>query len=68
MTQTEYNLKPCPFCGAPAYMWKCNMATYIQCSKWNTSDDLGHLVQVSRRTEEEAVAVWNTRIESEGKE
>lgn len=58
----EQKLLPCPFCGGEAFIWQTNKATYIQCEKWNTSDDNGHLVQVSAKTRDEAVAKWQGRF------
>ena len=54
-------LKGCPFCGADAFMWRTNHHVYIQCDKFNASDNHGHMVQVSARTEEEAILKWNDR-------
>ena len=54
-------LKPCPFCGAKAFMWKTNSHTYIQCDRFTASDTAGHLVQVSERTEKDAIEAWNRR-------
>ena len=60
MNVTVSNLKPCPFCGAEAYMWSWNYGTAIQCSKFNTNT---HLIQVRGKTEEEAIEQWNMRME-----
>lgn len=51
------NLKPCPFCNAPANMWQTNYATYIQCEQF----DKQHVVQISAKTEVKAIALWNKR-------
>ena len=60
----ENELKKCPFCGADAFMWRTNHYVYIQCEKYNAIERSGqHLVQVSGRTEEEAVRRWNNRGE-----
>lgn len=55
-------LTPCPFCGGRAFVWQSNKATYIQCEFWNTSDENGHLVQVSAKTREDAVKKWQGRF------
>lgn len=57
----KVELKPCPFCGAEAYMWKTDKFTCIQCDNFSSSVIGGHLVQISERTEEEAVKKWNRR-------
>lgn len=54
-------LKPCPFCGGKANIWRTNYHVYIDCENFNVSDPDGHLVQVSANTEEEAVKRWNRR-------
>lgn len=53
------NLKPCPFCGAEAYMWSWNYGTAIQCSKFNCDT---HLIQVRGQTSAEAIERWNARV------
>jgi hypothetical protein len=58
----KIELKSCPFCGAKAFMWKTNHHTYIQCDNSSPPDTEGHFVQVSERTEEEAVKKWNRRV------
>ena len=58
-------LKPCPFCGAKAFMWKTNRHTYIQCDRFTASDTAGHLVQVSERTEKDTIEAWNMRKHEE---
>lgn len=55
-------LKPCPFCGAEAYMWSWNYGTTIQCSNFNSHN---HVILVSAETSAEAIARWNAR-EAEG--
>lgn len=49
-------LKPCPFCGASAKLWRWNGGTRIDCSEW---DSKKHLVGVYGKTDEEAVENWN---------
>ncbi len=56
---TDEQLKPCPFCGKPANMWKTNYATYIECLEY----DQWHRVQISARTENQAISWWNLRSE-----
>ena len=57
-------LKRCPFCGAEPKKWSWNYGTAIQCSNFSTSNGEGHTIQVSAKTEEEAIAKWNTRYKS----
>ena len=54
-------LKPCPFCGAEAFMWRTNHRVFIQCSEYNANS---HLVEVRATSEEEAVELWNRRIDN----
>lgn len=60
---TNYNLKPCPFCGAEAHMWKWSGGVRIDCSKWRDTFTDTHYVGIGAKTEEEAVKVWNERAE-----
>ncbi len=58
----EVELKPCPFCGAEAFVWHTNHETLIQCSELNAATvGKEHLVRISRRTDKEAVKAWNER-------
>jgi len=59
------NLKPCPFCGAEAYMWSWNYGVGIQCSKFRF--DI-HLIEVRGQTIEEAIEKWNSRVEPQESE
>lgn len=52
------DLKPCPFCGADAFIWSWNYGTAIQCSKFNADS---HLIQIRGKTNTEAIERWNTR-------
>lgn len=56
-----FGLKPCPFCGSDAVMWKTNYRVYIQCKGWDTNDKHMHLIQVSGDNEKEAAERWNSR-------
>lgn len=56
-------LKPCPFCGAPAVHWEWNGGARVDCSKW-ASDGTAvnvHFVGIGARTFEEAAKLWNER-------
>ena len=55
------NLKPCPFCGAPANKWSWNGGTRIDCSAWDSSDKHTHYVGIGAKTEQEAIEAWNNR-------
>lgn len=54
------DLKPCPFCGSPANLWRTNSRVYVQCSNFSGEH---HLVQISARDEKSAIVTWNTRTE-----
>lgn len=55
---SKTELKPCPFCGSPAHMWKWNYGVAIECSKF---DPKYHLVQMEGKNEEEVIEAWNRR-------
>ena len=57
----KYELKPCPFCGAEARMWKWSGGVRVDCSLWSDNFADVHYVGVSGRTEEEAAEKWNER-------
>jgi len=59
----EVNLKPCPFCGAKAFLWRWNGGTRIDCSNWNAVT--GHFVGIQGKTDEEAIALWQRRFPNE---
>lgn len=54
-------LKPCPFCGAPAKAWAYNHGHRIDCSAWASSNGREHYVGVGAKTFEEAAELWNQR-------
>lgn len=56
-------LKPCPFCGASAKLWRWNGGTRIDCSEWDSKQ---HLVGVYGETDEEAADRWNRRTDCHG--
>ena len=58
-------LKPCPFCGAPAYAWSWNGGARVDCSKWYSDANSVnvHFVGIGAKTLDEAVKIWNTRSE-----
>ena len=51
-------LKPCPFCGNKARVWRTNYATFVECVNYSAKS---HQVELSAVTEEEAIKAWNTR-------
>lgn len=51
-------LKPCPFCGSDAFVWRTNYDTYIECSKYHVET---HRIMVSGKTDKEAAERWNRR-------
>ena len=53
-------LKPCPFCGAEAHLWRTNYATYIECHNY---DPVFHQVQIRGHSEEDSIKKWNERID-----
>ena len=61
----EYELRPCPFCGAPAHKWSWNGGTRIDCSAWDISDKHTHYVGIGAKTEQEAIEAWNRRTNHE---
>ena len=58
---SNYNLKPCPFCGGKAEMWRNYYTVTIQCENYKAVSDTQHCVQIAYPTEEEAVRLWNER-------
>ena len=57
--QSWPNLKPCPFCGSLARMWKWGAGhTVIECVNYDV--DI-HRVSIQGDTEAEAVDAWNRR-------
>lgn len=62
-TQPE-NLKPCPFCGGKAHVWRTNYHVFIECENWCANEKNGlHMIQISADTMQEAVKIWNERKE-----
>ena len=57
------DLKPCPFCGGIADMWRTNYHVWIECENFRVNDSDCHMVQVSADTEEEAVRKWEERYD-----
>ena len=58
----KVELKPCPFCGAAANMWKWNGGCRIDCSNWRSKSRDEHYVGIGARTEKEAIEKWNARF------
>lgn len=59
--------KPCPFCGAPAFIWQWNGGARVDCSKWSSDAPAVnvHFVGIGAKTRDEAVKIWNTRSEKD---
>ena len=57
-------LKPCPLCGAEAFVWQTNSQAWVQCSECDCGTHKRHLIQISADTEEQAIEIWNTRYAS----
>ena len=56
----EEKLKPCPFCGGEALMWRWNGGVRIDCGNWTLTTP-EHIVGVGAKTAEEAIKLWNKR-------
>ena len=55
----EYNeLKPCPFCGGEAFVWRTSHRTWIECENYNVDT---HRVAFSSTYEKEVIEAWNRR-------
>lgn len=71
MIAIHEKLKPCPFCGAgqtllkPETLWTgmSNKLVSVTVQHWCEKEDgnLQSFLQVKRKTQEEAIAAWNTR-------
>ena len=57
-------LKPCPFCGGKPRAWSWNGGARIDCENWKGSDPGVHYVGVGARTMDEAVKLWNRRVDN----
>ena len=61
----EYNeLKPCPFCGGEAFVWRTSHRTWIECENYNVDT---HRVAFSSTNEKEVIEAWNRRAGEESK-
>ena len=54
-------VKPCPFCGSPAFVWEWNGGARVDCSNWLAADGREHFVGIGARSRKEAIEIWNTR-------
>ena len=69
---SDKELLPCPFCGAgqtllrPETFWTgmSNKLVSVTVQHWCEKEDgnLQSVLQVKRKTQEEAIAAWNTRV------
>ena len=62
MLDIDVKLKPCPFCGSSARVWRTTYHTFIECGKYHP---LNHCVQIAANPDEEAFDLWNRRVENE---
>ena len=51
-------LKPCPFCGGEAFVWRTSHRTWIECENYNVDT---HRVAFSSTYEKEVIEAWNRR-------
>lgn len=61
----EIKLKSCPFCGGEAHLWTWNGGTRIDCKNWKDSQSETHFVGIGAKTREEAIRLWNRRVNDE---
>ena len=61
MVQINQGLKPCPFCGGDAEIWRARgeRTVWVGCMGWCSV-----LVSEEYKTDAEAVAAWNRRTPS----
>ena len=52
-------IRPCPFCGAPAKIWEWNGGVRVDCSGWRVTDGAEHYVGIGAKTYDEAIMLWN---------
>lgn len=55
-------LKTCPFCGGRAVIFSTQYGCHIECEKYNP---WLHRVQISDKTQDEAIETWNRRVGNE---
>jgi len=61
---SELNLLPCPFCGAPAFLWGTVNGYKVSCEKDCVT--MPPRFDISFTSPDEAGKQWNRRAEAEG--
>lgn len=67
MTKQSVEIKPCPFCGAPASVEECpsgvanGVMLSVGCDSTMEADCMGYQSTTEFNTRKEAIAAWNKR-------